>query len=112
MAIENELEKGQLSHYTGREINLCMGILRAISDVQNSLGMTQQAMGTVGVDAHVLDIIDQRIKDHGVRRVLRNPESRRKMLEIAEHLSSAKPEVLEGVGRKLRAISGGKGSQE
>lgn len=107
-AIAGEEKKKALYNNTYKEIGMCLEILQSIGETQANLGITERNLGTVTVDAQLLSIIDDKIKDRGARRILQNPEARRKMLELAENISSSGVEVLDAVGRKLKAIPGGK----
>lgn len=90
----HEKKLGMLFPTTVREIDMCLEILKAASELKMSLGIDNRHLGTLEIDARTMAMLDGDISDKtAARRVLNNPESRRKILQLADNIVSLRPEL-------------------
>jgi len=101
IAVEIERQEQMLLPGTVKEIAQALEILKVIGEMQMNLGLTERHLGTIGIDANIMAVIDQEI-DRDSKDALQNPENRRKILELVDNLSSVDESILKEVSEKIK----------
>jgi len=105
LAYEQEVAKGKLQFGTVQEVRAGLEILAKVAGLKMDLGIHQRHLGQLDVTAKKLEEIETRYGSSEVSAVVRNPESRRKVLSAMERvvalLGSGTP--ADSVGELLRS---------
>lgn len=90
--IDLKLEKkmGKLMPTLTNEVRMAKEILTAIADLKMDLGLSKRHIGEMKVETQVLADIAVRYQQPEVREVMANPQARKKLLNLAERLLSAR----------------------
>jgi len=86
--MKTEEKIGKLFPTMTQEMRVAGEFLRGIAQMQMDLGIKDRHLGTVDVEARMLDEIDERYEGTAVGKVFADPKKRRKLLNIAEHALS------------------------
>lgn len=86
--IDGEVEKkiGKLIPTMTQEIRVAREILQSYADLKMDLGLSKRHLGQLDVDAKVVADVTGRYGKASVEKVMKSPESRRKVLGIAEKI--------------------------
>jgi len=82
--LNNEKKIGKLLTSMPQEIKQAKDILQAIAQLKMDLGLSKRHLGQIDVDARVMADVQHRYNNTEVVKVMENPESRRKLLGIAQ----------------------------
>lgn len=84
--VDNEKKIKKLFPTTGREVFVAMKLLRQSAELKMDLGLVKRQLGTMEVTGQLAaDVSDRYGKDH-LGKVIADPDSRRKVLGLAERL--------------------------
>ena len=84
--VEQENEIGISMNALEGSIKTAQGLLDSIHNVQSDLGITPKNLGTMGIDANIMQSVSHRLTDDNVTKVLDSPVSRHKVLNVAERI--------------------------
>lgn len=84
--IKNENTISKLLNTTGNEIYIAMKILKQSADLKMDLGLTKRQLGAVEVTGQMAAEIGARHGDESIGKAIADPNSRRKVLHIAERI--------------------------
>lgn len=86
--IDYDKEKmlGKLMNNTGREVFVAMKILRQSAELKMDLGLIKRQLGTMEVTGQVAAEVTERYGKDSIGKVISDPDSRRKVLGLAERL--------------------------
>jgi hypothetical protein len=90
---EHEEKLGMLFPTTVREIDQCLTILKTIAEYQVALGIRDGSSKIIDVDTKTMAMLDGSMSSRAARRILKMPESRKKVLEIANNIASLRPDL-------------------
>ena len=83
---QNEKRINKLFSTTGREVFVAMKILSQAAELKMDLGLTKRHMGTMEVTGQMAAEVSDRYGKDSIGKVIADPDSRRKVLGIAERL--------------------------
>jgi hypothetical protein len=83
---ENEQKINKLLNGTGREVFVAMKLLRQSAELKMDLGLVKRQLGTMEVTGQLAAEIGERYGRDSIGKVIADPDSRRKVLGIAEKL--------------------------
>jgi hypothetical protein len=100
---QNEKKLGKLFATTGREVFVAMKILRQSAELKMDLGLVKRQLGTMEVTGQVAAEVTERYGKDSIGKVISDPDSRRKVLGLAERLfqlgAKASLDVVDVLGR-------------
>ena len=82
--VATEKKIGKLFDKTGSEIFIAMKIVKQSADLKMDLGLTKRQLGSVEVTGQMAAEVGGRYGENGVGKTLADPESKKKVLNIAE----------------------------
>ena len=82
----NEKKINKLLNTTGREVFVAMKILRQSAELKMDLGIVKRQIGTMEINGQVANEIGDRYGKESISKVIADPASRKKVLDIAERL--------------------------
>lgn len=90
LEIDGQVEKniGKLLPTMTQEIRVTVEVLKTIAQLKMDMGIHTRHLGTVDVEARLLQEVDSKYEGTEVGTVLRDPKKRRRLLNIAEHALS------------------------
>ena len=83
---ENEQKINKLFNTTGKEVFVAMKILRQSAELKMDLGLVKRQLGTMEVTGQIAAEVGERYGKDSIGKVIADPESRRKVLGLAERL--------------------------
>jgi hypothetical protein len=86
MEVGNEEKINKLFPNTGREVFVAMKLLRQSAELKMDLGLVKRQLGHVEVTGQLAADVSDRYGKDSIGKVISDPESRRKVLGIAERL--------------------------
>lgn len=104
---DKEQKLGKLFNGTGREVFVAMKILRQSAELKMDLGLVKRQLGTMEVTGQVAAEVTERYGKDSIGKVISDPESRRKVLGLAERLfqlgAKAGIDVADTIGQMVEA---------
>lgn len=84
--LKNEQNIKKLLPTTGQEVRIAREILSTYADLKMDLGLSKRHLGQMDVETRLLADVAVRYNKPDVQTVLANPQSRKKVLSLVEHL--------------------------
>ena len=88
MGVSNEQKIGMLMQQSGKEVFVAMKILKQSADLKMDLGLVKRQLGTMEVTGQLAAEATERYGNESIGRVIADPDSRRKVLNLAHRLMS------------------------
>lgn len=104
---ENETKINKLLSGTGREIFIAMKLLRQSAELKMDLGLVKRSLGSVELTGQLAAEAGDRYGNDAVGRVIADPDSRRKVLGLAQRLLSLAPKANLDPGEVFKEVSEG-----
>jgi hypothetical protein len=92
--VKNEENIKKLLPSTGQEVRIAREVLSNIADLKMDLGLSKRHLGQMDVEARLMADVAVRYNKPEVQTVLSSPQSRKKLLNLVEHLMSRSASAL------------------
>ena len=89
--LEAERTNGKLFPSMSQEVRIAKELLESSSRLKHELGLTKKHLGHLDVEARFVQDAHTKFGNDSVKRVLENPESRRRVLGLAERFLALQP---------------------
>lgn len=110
--VKNEQKIQKLFKDTGREVFVAMKILNQSAQLKMDLGLTKRQLGTMEVNGQLAAEVGERYGKDAIGKVIADPDSRRKVLGLAERMlalvGKANIDAIETLGKAMETSTNDK----